>query len=388
MTQSASVLPADTTARIARIRLHPLLYRMPDSHAYGMARGLTAARGATLVEIETNTGVTGWGEAWGPPDFPAAYLGMVEARWLGARLTDHAALFHTLIAQNYHFGVQNGLMALLSGLDIAIHDALGKELGLPVHALIGGRAREEVLCYASGGYFTADPARALETQLGRFVGFPACKIKIGRGATDDAARVRLVRDAHGPAMRIFVDANGNYTLDQVLASMRALEPLDVGWFEEPLAPAEEEGYRLLHARATIPVATGEALYTAFAFDRLLAPRAMDVAQPDLALVGGLSQGRLISQLCTLRHARLSPHVWGSGLGLAAAVHLVAAHPAYPATTNEADPPWVEYDVADNPLRDEILQAPLCPVQGRIPVPDAPGLGVEPDRAALARFCPR
>lgn len=388
MTQSASAPPADTVARIARIRLHPLLYKMPDSHAYGMARGLTAARGATLVEIETNTGVTGWGEAWGPPDFPAAYLGMVEARWLGARLTDHAALFHTLIAQNYHFGVQNGLMALLSGLDIAIHDALGKELGLPVHALIGGRAREEVLCYASGGYFTADPARGIETQLARFAGFPACKIKIGRGAADDASRVRLVRDAHGPAMRVFVDANGNYTLDQVLASMRALEPLDVGWFEEPLAPAEEEGYRLLHARATIPVATGEALYTAFAFDRLLAPRAMDVAQPDLALVGGLSQGRLISQLCTLRHARLSPHVWGSGLGLAAAVHLVAAHPAYPATTNEADPPWVEYDVADNPLRDEILRAPLRPVQGRIAVPVAPGLGVEPDRAALARFRPR
>ena len=108
----------------------------------------------------------------------------------------------------------------------------------------------------------------------------------------------------------------------------------------------------------------------------------------ICLVGGLSQGRLISQLCTLRHARLSPHVWGSGLGLAAAVHLVAAHPAYPATTHEADPPWVEYDVADNPLRDEILLAPLRPVQGRIPVPDAPGLGVEPDRAALARFRPR
>ncbi|MCU0983904.1 MAG: mandelate racemase/muconate lactonizing enzyme family protein [Acetobacteraceae bacterium] len=384
---SASTLP-DSAARIARIRLHPLLHVMPDSHAYGMARGLTAARGATLVEVETNTGVTGWGEAWGPPDFPAAYLGMVEARWRGARLTDHAVLFHTLIAQNYHFGVQNGLMALLSGLDIAIHDALGKELGLPVHALIGGRAREEVLCYASGGYFTADPARGLAAQLSRFDGFPACKIKIGRGPADDAARVRMVREAHGDAMHVFVDANGNYTLDQVLASMRALEALGVGWFEEPLAPAEIEGYRLLHPRATIPVATGEALYTAFAFDRLLAPRAMDIAQPDLALVGGLSQGRLISQLCTLRHVRLSPHVWGSGLGLAAAVHLVAAHPAYPATTNEADPPWVEYDVADNPLREEILLNPLRPAHGRIAVPTTPGLGVEPDRAALARFRPR
>ena len=387
MTVQTETPPADTAARIARIRLHPLLHRMPDSQAYGMARGLTAARGATLVEVETDAGVTGWGEAWGPPEFPAAYLGMVEARWLGARLTDHAALFHRVIAQNYHFGVQNGLMALLSGLDIAIHDALGKELGLPVHAPLGGRAREEVQFYASGGYFTADPARGLEAQLPRFAGFAACKIKIGRGPADDAARVRLVREAHGPAMRVFVDANGNYALDQVLASMRAMEPLGVGWFEEPLAPAEEEGYRLLHARATIPVATGEALYTAFAFDRLLAPRAMDVAQPDLALVGGLSQGRLISQLCTLRHARLSPHVWGSGLGLAAAVHLVAAHPAYPATTNEADPPWVEYDVADNPLRDEILVAPLRPVRGVIRVPDAPGLGVEPERAALARFRP-
>ena len=377
----------DSAGRLAAIRLHPLVHRMPDSHAYGMARGLTAVRACTLVEVETKAGVTGWGEAWGPPEFAAAYLGMVEARWRGARLTDHAALFHGVIAQNYHLGLQNGLMALLSGLDIAIHDALGKELGLPVHALIGGRAREEVACYASGGYFTADPARGLAAQLPRFEGFPACKIKIGRGAADDAARVRLVRDAHGPGMRIFVDANGNYTLDQVLASMRALEPLGVGWFEEPLAPAEEEGYRLLHARATIPVATGEALYTAFAFDRLLAPRAMDVAQPDLALVGGLSQGRLVSQLCTLRHARLSPHVWGSGLGLAAAVHLVAAHPAYPATTNEADPPWVEYDIGDNRLREEILVEPLRPVRGVIPVPTAPGLGVEPERAALARFRP-
>lgn len=388
MTDAPSAPPADSAARIARIRLHPLLHVMPDSHAYGMARGLTTARAATLVEIETNTGVTGWGEAWGPPDFPAAYLGLVEQRWRGARLTDHAALFHTLIGQAYHFGLENALMALLSGLDIAVHDALGKELGLPVHALIGGRAREEVVCYASGGYFTADPARGLGAQLARFSGFPGCKIKIGRGPADDMARVQLVREVHGATMRVFVDANGVYTLDQVLASMRALDGLDVGWYEEPLAPAEQEGYRLLHGRASIPVATGEALYTAFAFDRLLAPRALDIAQPDLALVGGLSQGRLISQLCTLRHARLSPHVWGSGLGLAAAVHLVAAHPAYPATTHEPDPPWVEYDIADNPLREEILLEPLRPVRGRIAVPTSPGLGVEPDRAALARFRPR
>jgi D-galactarolactone cycloisomerase len=379
----------DSAARIARITLHPVLHVMGDAGAYGMARGLVSARGATIVEIETNTGVSGFGEAWGPPDFCAAYLDFVAADWRGARLVDHGALFHRVLARNYHFGVQNGLMALLSGLDMAVHDALGKEHGLPVHALIGGRARDGVPVYGSGGYFTADPALGLASQLPRFRDFAACKIKIGRGVADDVARVRLARETLGPEMRIAVDANGNYGLDQVLASMRAIAPFGIDWYEEPLSPADEEGYRALHARSEISIATGEALYTAYAFDRLLAPRVIDIAQPDLALCGGLSQGRLIGQLCTLRHARLSPHVWGTGLGLAAAVHLVAAQPPYPAVTeSEADPPWVEYDVAENPLRDELLREPLRPVEGVIPVPLAPGLGVEPDRAALERFRPR
>jgi D-galactarolactone cycloisomerase len=379
----------DSAARIARITLHPVLHVMGDAGAYGMARGLVSARGATIVEIETNTGVSGFGEAWGPPGFCAAYLDFVAADWRGARLVDHGALFHRVLARNYHFGVQNGLMALLSGLDMAVHDALGKEHGLPVHALIGGRARNGVPVYGSGGYFTADPALGLASQLPRFRDFAACKIKIGGGVADDVARVRLARETLGPEMRIAVDANGNYGLDQVLASMRAIAPFGIDWYEEPLSPADEEGYRALHARSEISIATGEALYTAYAFDRLLAPRVIDIAQPDLALCGGLSQGRLIGQLCTLRHARLSPHVWGTGLGLAAAVHLVAAQPPYPAVTeSEADPPWVEYDVAENPLRDELLREPLRPVEGVIPVPLAPGLGVEPDRAALERFRPR
>jgi D-galactarolactone cycloisomerase len=379
---------ANTAARIARIRLHPVLWQMPGGHAYGMARGLVGARAATIVEVETRDGISGFGEAWGPPGFVAPYLDFVAADWVGARLSDHSVLFHRVLARNYHFGVQNGLMALLSGIDIAIHDALGKVLGVPVHALIGGRARDAVDVYASGGYFTADPARGLQAQLSGFAGFAACKIKIGRNPADDAARVRLVRETHGEAMAIFVDANGNYALDQVLASMRAIAPLSVALYEEPLSPADEEGYRRLHARSDIPIATGEALYTAYAFDRLLSPRIIDVAQPDLALCGGLSQGRLIAQLCTLRHARLSPHVWGTGIGLAAAVHLVAAQPPYPATTNEPDPPWIEYDVGANPLQDGLLRNPLRPVAGRITVPDAPGLGIEIDRTALEAFRPR
>lgn len=385
MTDPVLSSPRDGGGRIARIRLHPVLHRMPDDHAYGMARGLTAIRGATIVEVETRDGIAGFGEAWGPPEFTAGYAAFVERLWIGARLTDHAALFARVLGGSYHLGVTNALTALLSGVDIAIHDALGKSLGLPVHALLGGRARDSITCYASGGYFTADPARGLAAQVERFRGFPACKLKIGHGPADDRARVALVREALGDDTVIFADANGNYTRDLALRSMEAVADLRIGFYEEPLPPGDVEGYRALLARAPIPVAAGEALYTAAAFDAMLSPRALDVAQPDLALCGGLSQGRLVSQLCGLRHARLSPHVWGTGLGLAAAVHLVAAHSPYPATTHEPEPPWVEYDVAENPLRDGILYNPLVPERGIIAVPETPGLGVEVDRDALARF---
>ncbi len=167
--------------------------------------------------------------------------------------------------------------------------------------------------------------------------------------------------------------------------MRRTQRYGIHYYEEPLPPQDFQGYGVLAARAPIAVATGEALYTVWDFARLIEARAVDVVQPDLTLCGGLDQAKGVALLCQIHNLRFSPHVWGSAVGLAAAVHFVAALPAYPHTDNVAAPCLIEYDVGDNPLRDELLTRPLAPVNGRLAVPEGPGLGIELDPEAVKRF---
>jgi D-galactarolactone cycloisomerase len=174
-------------------------------------------------------------------------------------------------------------------------------------------------------------------------------------------------------------------VDEALDSMRRIADYGIEWYEEPLPPLDFDGYAVLRARAPIPSATGEALYTAWDFKRLLDLRAVDIVQPDLSLCGGLRAGREIALLARLHHVRLSPHVWGSGVGLAAACHFVASLPDYPHSRNIVQPPLIEYDVGDNALRDGIFKEPIIVENGACVLPDRPGLGVELDPLAVRRF---
>jgi D-galactarolactone cycloisomerase len=374
------------TATIRDIQLIPIAYDLPAGTAYGSARGMVARRAATIVQVLTSDGITGIGEAWGPPEALAGYLETARGCYIGRSIFDQRAIWHLVLAKQYHFGTENALTWLMGGIDIALYDAIGKTLGIPVYQLLGGKVRDRIPVYASGGYITRDPANQLAVQLHRLQGrgFQALKIKIGLNPRSDAERVALARQLF-PSAALMVDANGNYTLDLARESMRRIEEYGVFWYEEPLAPQDLEGYRALTASSPIPIATGEALYAAFDFDRMLSMRALDIAQPDLTLCGGLTQGRLVADLCLLRHARLSPHVWGGAVGLAAALHLMAAHPAYPHSDNEAYPPYLEYDAGVNPLRDELLTTPLAPIDGFIAVPGGAGLGVDLNAEALNRF---
>jgi D-galactarolactone cycloisomerase len=182
-----------------------------------------------------------------------------------------------------------------------------------------------------------------------------------------------------------VDVNGNYTVDLTLESMRRIEAQGIHFYEEPLPPQDFEGYRRLSERATIPVASGEALYTVFDFARLMKDRAIDIVQPDLTLVGGFDEARKIATLCQVHNVRCTLHVWGGAIGLAAGVHFLAALIDYPHTDNLPYPRLLEYDVGENPLRDDLLAEPLRPVNGSIPVPAGPGLGVELNPETVARY---
>jgi hypothetical protein len=169
--------------------------------------------------------------------------------------------------------------------------------------------------------------------------------------------------------------------------MRRIADYGIEWYEEPLPPLDFEGYAALRARAPMPIATGEALYTAWDFKRLLNLCAVDIVQPDLSMCGGLRAGREIALLARLHHVRLSPHVWGGGVGLAAACHFVASLPDYPHSRNIVQPPLIEYDVGDNALRDTIFKEPMPIVveNGACVLPNRPGLGVELDHNRRSPF---
>lgn len=375
-------------SRIRNIRILGLEHVIGEDNAYGMARGMTSRRGGGVVYLETDDGAVGIGEAWGPTGVAAAYLALVKPYFVGTSVFAQRGVQRRILAQHYHLGTQNQMIALFSGIDIAAHDAMGKLLNRPVYDLIGGRQREAVAVYGSGGYFTreADQEAALARQLSAVAdrGFGAYKIKIGRHPAEDAARVRIAREILGPQAVLMVDSNGNYTVDQALRSMQAVAPYGIGWYEEPLAPQDWKGYAELKARASVPVASGEALYEVFDFKRLIDARLADVVQPDLSLCGGLSVARVVGEWCAAEHLRISPHVWGTAIGLAAAVHWVASLTDYPHTDHPPDATWVEYDVGENLLRDGLLTSPLTPHLGMLTVPALPGLGVELDPGIVER----
>jgi D-galactarolactone cycloisomerase len=170
--------------------------------------------------------------------------------------------------------------------------------------------------------------------------------------------------------------------------MRRIAGYGIGWYEEPLAPQDWKGYAELRPRAPLPVATGEALYESFDLRRLIDGRLADVIQPDLALCGGISVARFVGELCAAEHLRLSPHVWGTAVGLAAAVHWVASLPDYPHAHDVPFPTLVEYDIGENALRDGLFTTPMVARDGMIAVPRGPGLGVELDPGVVARYALR
>lgn len=373
--------------KIADIRLLSLRHSFDPALAYGMAKGLTASRQTGIIVLELDDGTRGYGEAWGPAAISQAYLDMVRGYFVGMDVFAHEHAVDLIMARHYHFGIQNQMMSVISGIDVAARDAAARVLDVPLHALIGGAVMDSVPIYASGGYITLQGDAGFAAQMAEVAtqGHKAVKIKIGMSPASDEFRVATAREALGDDVDLLVDSNGNYTVDLALASMRRIEAYRIAWYEEPLAPLDFRGYAELRQRAPMPVATGEALYTAHDFKRLTDMRGADVLQPDLSLCGGLGQARRIADLARLEHLRLSPHVWGSAVGLAAACHFVASLGNYPHSDNVPLPTLVEYDLGDNPLRDSILKTPLVPVDGRIPLPEGPGLGIELDEDALAGF---
>ncbi len=384
--------------KITRIASHVLSCDMPD--VLGYSQQYYSRRTAHLVEVETDEGVSGWGECFGPGAVALANKGIVEGviqpMVLGSDPLDRDAIWHRVYNLLRDHGQKGMPLQALSGVDIALWDISGKVAGLPLHKLIGGAHRKNVPVYGYGMMLRPEPASELaarfrdEAAAIRDAGFVAAKMKVGLGPKDDIRLAQAVREGVGADFRIMVDANHCYTTSDAFHVGHALEDLDAYWFEEPVAPEDLDGYRELRAGLKVNIAGGEAEYNRWGWRAILENRGLDIAQPEVCALGGVSEYLRVLALCHAHHTPVVNHVWGSAIAVAANLHLLAATPTMPGGLNSWEP-MLEFDTTENVFRDNLLVDPLD-VQGqvkrnggRVAIPTAPGLGVMPDQEFVTKY---
>lgn len=373
--------------KIKRVRTHILSAALSQPFAY--SRAWYDTRMAMVVEIETDNGLVGWGECYGPARITAAVVESVATLLIGEDPLRIDHLWRKVYSTLRDHGQKGVVIEGLSGIDIALWDIKGKHFSVPVHRLLGGGIRHEVQAYATGLYRrrSGDPLRYLPEEAAGYVaeGFKAVKLKVGFGVEEDAAVTAAVREAIGPDVALMVDANHAFDATAAIRLGRIIERHDIGWFEEPVPPEDLAGYREVRSALSIPVAGGECEFTRFGFRDVLATRAMDIIQPDTCAAGGLSECKKIADMAEAFGIRYNPHVWGTGIAIAASLQLLAVLPSHTPLSLAPLEPMLEFDRTEHPIRQAVLTRPIEPVGGMVAVPDGPGLGIEIDREALARF---
>ncbi|HRK18174.1 MAG TPA: mandelate racemase/muconate lactonizing enzyme family protein [Hyphomicrobiaceae bacterium] len=372
--------------RIAAVNVHVL--EAPLSEPFGWSFNETSVRGSCIVEIVTEDGTTGWGECYGPSRINAAILAAYRPHLLGGDPLATDLHWQTLYNQFRDYGMKGVMISALSGVDIALWDLKGKILGQPVHRLMGGPLRREVRAYATGTYRlrSGNPLDYVTKEVAGYVreGFSAVKLKIGFGVTEDEKLIAAVRETIGPKTGLMLDANHGFDAIEAIDLGRRVARYDIGWFEEPVVPDDLDSYVEVRRGQPIPVAGGECEFTRWGFREVLKRRAMDIIQPDTCAAGGLSECKKIADMATAFGVRYLPHVWGTGIGLSASLQLLAALPHNPPRKTPLEP-MLEFDRSEHPFRQAILTAPLEHANGVVKIPDAPGLGIDIDRAALEKF---
>lgn len=372
--------------RIADVRTHVL--EAPLTEPFHWSFNGTSVRQACIVEIVAEDGTVGWGECFGPAPLNAAIVKAYGTRLVGRDALATEALWEDLYGAFRDQGQKGLAISALSGVDIALWDLKGKHYGEPVHRLMGGPVRTSVRAYATGTYRVehGDPLEYVVDEVAGYAeqGFHAAKVKIGFDVEADLALVRAVRRKVGPHLRLMVDANHGYDVVDAIAFGRGAADLGIAWFEEPVIPEDLDAYVEVRRGQPIPVAGGECEFTRHGFRNVLTKAAIDIVQPDTCAAGGLSECKKIADMTQAFGARYVPHVWGTGIALAASLQLLAVLPHTPLRRTPWEP-ILEFDRSEHPFRQAVLKAPLEHERGVVRIPSGPGLGIAIDREALAKY---
>jgi D-galactarolactone cycloisomerase len=378
--------------KIVDLKLHVL--KSPLAEPFAFSQGWVHQRSATLVEVITDEGISGWGEAFAqglePPEIAAAVIQhALRPLLIGADPLDTEVLWHTCYHRTRDYGRKGSVVAGISAVDMALWDIAGKARGVPVWKLLGGRFRERVQPYATGFYRIqgqGEAQRLAEEALRHHeAGFSLMKVKLGFGVDDDIACMHAIGKAiQGKPIRLMIDTNHAYGRAEALRLGRALAEFDLLWYEEPVVPEDIGGYVEMRQQLTMPIAGGENEHTLFGFQQLLAAGALDIAQPDMGSCGGITAARHIIALAQAMGVRVNPHVWGSAIAQAASLQVIAAVPvAHHALF--ATQPVLEYDRSSHPFRQLLVQQPLMLRDGWVDIPDRPGLGIEVNREVIRQY---
>jgi len=345
-------------------------------------------RNYLFVRLTTDNGLTGLGEAtleWQEMTVQTLLHEWAEERILGVCPFDIESVFGAMVRDQYQGGAT--VMTVISALEVACWDIIGKACGEPVYRLLGGRARETLPAYANGWYGGASTPQeyAAKAQAVVAMGYRGMKFDPFEQAWKQMSEqqmvraqevVAAVREAVGDGVDLMIEVHGRLGADCAIEMGRRLAPYHPAWYEEPVSPHNLELLARVQQALPFPMAAGERLYMLEDFARLVGLRACQVVQPDLAHCGGLWLGKKIAALCEPQDMRLAPHCSIGPVALCAAIHFGWCTPQVMVQENFAD--------FDAPWRDSLVSGWTPMEQGRYRLPDKPGLGIALDDHACAR----
>ena len=363
------------TVRITKIETYKLADRQ-DPGSYGF-----------FVKVSASDGTFGFGEADTLPVAAEAVIkgpcyhdsmGGLAQILIGHELTHPEDLWDRMNDGTLSFGRDGVGRHAMAAIDIALWDLYGKQQNRPVSALLGDPLRDTVRCYAVYG-LSDDLAQSVDIAR-RIVaaGFSAAKFgwpPFGIDLEEDDRIAGALRAAIGPGVDLLLDAGMAWDVTQALERCERLARHSLHWLEEPLRPYDIDGYATLNAVTAIPIAAGEMAASETELKRLIAVRGVDILQIDLARVG-LTVARRLAVAAAEAGIRVVNHTYTHIANAAASIHLMAVAPQIGR---------YECQFARNTLRDALAQGQLTPVNGRLPVPTAPGLGVSVDERILQKF---
>ncbi len=368
---------------ITKVETFAVEHKIPK--AIGPSVAMADVRDSLLIKISTDSGLVGWGETADVGGTRGIIENHLKHAVLGKNPLESRKLWNAMWGPNFADGRAVG------GMDIALHDLRGKALGLSIADLYGGRVRDRIMGYAAAMNYVEgeDPEKTHPAEAAALAGkgWLAMKSRTGRyGFGKDIAVMRKVREAVGPGVRLMTDGNGAFTFPQAVKFGKELEKLDYYWFEEPMPQAPNyAGYPELARKLNIALAGGEVLDWRGTAREHIVNRAFDIIQPDVSLCGGIAEVLFITEMARLFRMQAAPHCWAGAITIAATLQVLSLFPPHFLNSEVGDEPMMEFDVYENPFRDEIVTKKFELKKGYFDVPTGPGLGIEIDESVVKKY---